>query len=250
MGNSLQFSKSHPWLFFQKPWKYLQNVIDYLWSGNDLGLGKTKIKNDGVSKKNNKKNVDERYLVSQAILDAIELSKKTGDTENIKNLVIFCVSEILIPSSKEKSFSVNHFISSKLEVIRFARYISKEKKRGLRLACLVNLWLDNKVIRGFKKRRGKVHFRKYGESVERLLERHFVDEYEYSNEAINIVYNPKTSRMMYYYRGKKPSLGYFLEKDGKFLWVATKDSRIVAFRVLEKSELRNNRVFSSLYRVY
>ena len=142
-------------------------------------------------------------------------------------------------------------MNSPSETIRFAEYIACHGLRALYLAKTVGKWINDKEPEDFKNERHlERHFSRYGQSTGIVaIGRPFKDIREYLEEAKKIIRNPNAKKMMYYYRGKKPSLGYFLEKKGKFLWVVVNKNKIIVFRTLRKKAIADSQVFNGLYRV-
>ena len=192
---------------------------------------------------------DKDIAISQSIMKAIQEAEERNDLKAIRILKDFSV--MLVSNCLGNKIPVlNPFMSNPQEAIRFAEYVNQEGIIGLNLAKGVDRWINSKEIKEFKGRHLKRHFRKYGNKTGlALLGRVFQDPEEYLAGAIAVIYGSAAKKMMYYYRGKKPSLGYFLQRYGKLLWVAVNKGRIVAFRPLKKKELGNQKVFSGLYRV-
>lgn len=98
----------------------------------------------------------------------------------------------------------------------------------------------------------KRHFQRYGhETGLALLGRPFKDHQEYVRESIKLRRNSKVKVMLYNWNGKKPSLGFFLKKPGKFIFepLNLKECKIKTFRMIKKKELNDSKLFNKLYRV-
>lgn len=187
--------------------------------------------------------------ISQSIMEAIQIAEDKNDLKALRVLRDFSVMLVSNCLGSEIP-ALNPFMSSASETIRFAEYVNHQGPRALALAKIVDPWINGSEIKEFKRRHLERHFSKYGSTTGLVaIGRPFEDPEEYLREAINLIRNSESKKMMYYYRGKKPSLGYFLEKKGKFLWTAVNKDRIVAFRPLRKKAIADSEVFNGLYRV-
>lgn len=96
------------------------------------------------------------------------------------------------------------------------------------------------------------HFGRYGnETGLVLLGRPFKNCEEYAKESVRFRQNPKVEIMIYDWEEKKPSLGFFLKRMGRFVFepLNLKEGKIKTFRTIKKKELSDSKVFNGLYRV-
>lgn len=182
------------------------------------------------------------------------IRRQKDDLVAVATLALKTFDGLSAPDHIERDFSfLSPFTPNIEEAIRFNEYIKRVGIKGLKLAQEVEPCINRKEkIQGFKKRYYlRTHFEKYKKAAGLLsCGRAFRSQREYSRAAEAIVNNPEAKKVMYYFRGKKATISYFIGTAQELLGVVVHNAQIKCFKSFNEKKFANTKVFDAAYRIY